>query len=165
MGRHQILSSAQDRRALASSDTGSDSTSRGQEDTVSMLSPLTITWPPFLSCSFKRDFIVMILFSEHKHSSCLFHKLPGSRLGYFLTLTDDLVMTYIIHVREHPRLIVLQLLLYIFREGLAFLRLSFIKLLRGFLLINLGWMGFMDILLGKSQHIILLRMRAIMLSV
>lgn len=37
-----------------------------------------------------------------------------SRLGYFsLTFSNDLVMAYIIHVWEYPRLIGLKLLLYI----------------------------------------------------
>lgn len=83
-----------------------------------------------------------------------------SRLGYFsLTFTDDLVMTYIVHVWEYPRLIVLKLLLYIFCEGLAFLRFSLMKLWRRDPTNKFRMNGNQRVLPGKSRHVILLRMR------
>lgn len=86
VGRHQIRSRAQDRHAPPR-EWHRTWHGQGQEAHT-----LTAWWwyswqsirPHFLSFNFRRNFVVVFLFSEHKHASCLFHKLRKEQTRLFL---------------------------------------------------------------------------------
>ena len=136
VGRHQIGSSAQGRHALTTWMAWKVTRAvQGQEAYLlskPVLPRLTVKWASFPLLQFWKKLCCDVTFQWTQPLPPAWStKYMRCWLGYFtLTFSDDLVMTCVTHLLEYPGLRVLKLLLCIFCEGHAFLRLFYVKLLK-----------------------------------